>query len=192
MQPSRQHGRSEVVSFDPIATTTLEGVVGVGLVGVTAPWAERIEVAEKFGFGEIDFLPLGPLEPLREVAERARLDCPQPCPYGANCEVCAGRPITSLCFVIAAAPDDGVCAECGGSGEIVISDSVDGFWNCVACSGTGKALSSADVARELSGDTCVRLDVWQVTHGGVTISHYPTRAALAEHGLRAVIERLTR
>lgn len=175
----------------------LEGVAGVGLVGVTAPWAGRVEPCGYCSACRApqpagSYVPLDPLEPLRKVAERARVGEPCPCEHHPDpnrvCASCINRYTNSLRFVVACAPDDGVCAECGGSGEIVISDSVDGFWNCVACSGTGKALSSADVARELSGDTCVRLDVWQVTHGGVTISHYPTRADLDKHGLAATLK----
>jgi hypothetical protein len=60
-----------------VAVNGLEGVVGVGLVGVTAPWAEREECRCEgkalFGPCPHDRIPLGFLEPLRGVAERARV-----------------------------------------------------------------------------------------------------------------------
>ena len=114
----------------------LEGVAGVGLVGVTAPWAERGAVA----FGDVDeptsvyagavpplteHLPLGPLEPLRAVAERARVGRPCSTCGGSGiafdllgrkgpCKRCSAALAYPLRCVIACAPDDGVCGVCDG------------------------------------------------------------------------------
>ena len=105
MQPSRQHGRSEVVAFDPIATTT----DGRG-------WS-----------------------------------------YGPETDA------TPKAY------------------------SRDG---CAPCQGTGKALSSADVALELSGARSLYdgIDDFQATTGGLTVVHYPSRAALDKHGLAAALK----
>lgn len=182
----------------------LDGVVGVGLVGVTAPWAERrspiaqtLEEADA-GRGAPFPLPLGPLEPLRKVAERAR--------EGVLCCVCEGVPMIGkarcacagknytypLRFIIAAAPDDGVCAFCVEGLTLDMDDEP----LCRMCDGTGKALSSADVAYELTG---INADGSpdsglppRIDRGGVTVRSHETFAALTEHGLRSVIERLTR
>lgn len=182
----------------------LDSVTGIGFVGVTAPWAEpyrteppvldrmvaALEASRVYGGARVAHVPLGPLDPLRVLAERARRG--QMCAHescilsGQDC----GERVYPFRFVVACAPDDGVCVFCEGTGA-------HKGWlrpapDCSACAGTGKALSSADVARELSGDTCTRTDVWQVAHGGVTIRHYPTRVALIDLGLRAVVDRFTR
>ena len=65
-----------------IAEQGLDGVRGIGLVGVTAPWAERRERSceacmidgapcnTPSHWDDRRYRPLGPIEPLRSVAER--------------------------------------------------------------------------------------------------------------------------
>lgn len=181
----------------------LNGVVGVGLAGVTAPWAERrspltqtLEESDA-GRGAPFPLPLGPIEPLRAVVEMARVGEPCPCEHHPDpnrvCASCINRYARSLRLVIACAPDDGVCAACGGSGEERIEPPYVlelEIRDCATCGGTCGALSSADVALELSGERCPYdgIDDFQATTGGLTVIHYPTRAVLAEHGLAAVLK----
>ena len=187
----------------------LDGVAGVGLVGVTAPWAERGGCDDPAHKGAPCGRPLPSLEPLRAVAERARGgepcsecggsgDVRTPGTYAASlsaheygdsrCGSCLadGRAFP-LRLVVACSPDDGVCAKCCGFWR-------DGGPQCSVCSGTGKALSSAEVMFELSGERRLYegIDDFEATTGGLTTIHYPDRAALAEHGLRDVVERLTR
>ena len=47
---------------------------------------------------------------------------------------------------------------------------------------------------ELSGDRRLYdgIDDFEATTGALTAIHYPMRAVLTEHGLRTVVERLTR
>jgi len=185
-----------------VAERGIDGVRGIGLVGVTAPWAERrASTVREFWRSPHETttrLPLGPIEPLRAVAERARSGEPveRALVVGVGPEP-AGRyrgTRYSLRFIVACAPDDGVCPSggCGGRGWHY----GPGFSRpkCERCSGTGKSLSSADVARELSGERRLYdgIDDFEATTGGMTTIHYPTRAALAEHGLRAVVAGLTR
>jgi hypothetical protein len=105
------------------------------------------------------------------------------------------RKIDPLRLVVACAPDDGVCVVCEGTGA-------HKGWlrpapDCSACAGTGKALSSRRVAEELIGVPVERTRIGNThpqvfANGGCSAILYPTRAALDEHGLRAVVERLTR
>lgn len=181
----------------------LEGVTGVGLVGVTAPWAEREFCCSGCsGVGlrgpcPYDRTPLGPLEGLRAVAERARVGEPCPCEHHPDpnrvCASCINRHINSIRFVIACAPDDGVCGVCGGSGEERIEPPYvlePEIRDCATCGGTCGALSSADVALELSGERSLYegIDDFQATTGGLTVIHYPTRAELDKHGIAAVLK----
>ena len=191
----------------------LDGVAGVGLVGVTAPWAEREPLLHGPCFLQDcdhiieERLPLGPVEPLRAVAERARR-CAPLCP---SCRSERVRPDTDDCkhficacghaftptplrIVIACAPDDGVCRTCNGDGFVYGDAFCEGGSpeNCSECGGTGKALSSADVALELSGERALYdgIDDFQATTGGLTVIHYPPRPDLDKHGIAAVVGRL--
>lgn len=118
----------------------LDGVVGVGLVGVTAPWADRIQRVDSRHAQWPCALPLGPIEPLHAVAQRARVG--EPCPecggsgdirkpgsyvaslssheYGdPRCGACHGDGCAyALRCVIVCASDDGVCADCGSTGAV--------------------------------------------------------------------------
>ena len=191
----------------------LDGVAGIGLVGVTAPLAEPrcclchggktiatgltglldrklVPCPLCKGGASPPTLPLGPLEPLRKVAERARRGnlCPKHFYLhpDEHCEPSAH----GLNLVIAAAPDDGVCPCLDMGGPRIPWD------DCGMCNGTGKVLSSADVSYELTG---INADGSpdsglppRIDRGGVTVRSYETRAALTDHGLRTVIETLTR
>ena len=85
-------------------------------------------------------------------------------------------------LVVACAPDDGVCARCGGKAARQYREGSAYNMLCAPCHGTGKALSSSDVARELVTTNA----------GGAEVIEHATRAELNEHGLRAVVERFTR
>lgn len=172
----------------------LDGVAGIGLLGVTAPWAERIQRVDSRHAQWPCALPLGPLEPLRKVAERARVGEPCPCEHHPDpnrvCASCINRHIHSLRIVIACAPNDGPCKCLDMGGPRIPWD------DCGLCDGTGKVLSSAEVAYELTG---INADGSpdsglppRIDRGGVTVRSYETRAALTDHGLRTVIETLTR
>jgi hypothetical protein len=229
----------------------LDSVIGIGLVGVTAPWADRgtcygewvggsgghkrwercgapSDYVSSFDADDADPEPLcqkhfdalnpnvrdmwkparvllGPLEPLRSVAEMCRI--------GKPCRSCRGKGKDGGCkscqyngsfypwtFAIACASDDGACAACKGDGA-------HPGWvrgSCDLCDGDGECLSSSVVARELVGgettasvmpetSLCgpVRLQDYE-RHGGLEVFHYPTCAALIADSLRSVIERLTR
>lgn len=205
-----------------VAEHGLDGVTGVGLVSVTAPWAERWASVQAPRcpkcFGErtrpdtddckhwicacgwaFTPLPLGPLEPLRAVAERARRG--QMCAHescilsGQDC----GERVYPFRFVVACAPDDGVCVGCRGKAAHQYRKGSAYNMLCAPCLGTGKALSSADVAKELLGapnGADVRYSEGRpgtsARAGGLSVVSYQSRAALDEHGLRAVVERLTR
>lgn len=210
-----------------VAEHGLDGVAGVGLVGVTAPWAERTPrtcpacdtlgapCGSSIHYDDRRFLPLGPLEPLRAVAERAR--------KGESCNECNGRgdvripgshsaslsdheygdPRCGGCaatgrvfrprLVVACAPDDGVCPSpgCGGRGWHY----GPGFSRpqCDRCAGSGKALSSAEVACELLGR---RIPDSQSSDGDgameVFVWHPDDARRLVEFALPFVAERLTR
>lgn len=182
----------------------LDGVRGIGLVGVTAPCAERVPTYHAAcsipgcDHEESEALPLGPLEPLREVAERARRgdECTTDgCgavhhEYPVYCDECNMGQTFALKFVVACTPDDGVCRTCGGMGRVPCdaSNCIGADHECDVCNGTGKVLSSADVAAELVD----KLGVLRPNVGGASLFEYPSGAALTEHGLRAVIENLTR
>jgi hypothetical protein len=100
-----------------------------------------------------------------------------------------------LCLVIACATDDGVCSACGGKAAHQYREGSPYNMLCAPCQGTGKALSSRDVAAELVGSLPGPWTANPATFGGadgVQGLLYPTRAALDEHGLRAVIARLAR
>jgi hypothetical protein len=106
---------------------------------------------------------------------------------------CASGTIYPLRLIIACAPDDGVCAKCGGNGILEVSHDVDasGVEACPKCSvdgqpGSGKALSSNDVALELGLEPMAGVSCGG--SGGLLYLHHPTKADLTEHGLRAVLE----
>lgn len=69
---------------------------------------------------------------------------------------------------------------------------------CPECVGTVKSLSSRDVQIELTGvevsKTSARSAYVGALHedGGLSVVAYTTRAAINDHGLRAVVERITR
>jgi len=221
-----------------IETHGLDGVAGVGLVGVTAPWAARrmcpacrskplesrtaanSPMNRAIARGETHYtcglcrgscVQIGPLEPLRGVAERARR-CASLCP---SCRSERVRPDTDNCthfvcvcghaftstpirLVIACAPDDGVCAGCKGVGVVCEAHAPDDCdcESCECCDGRGECLSSANVACELVGDPmrAVTPDVacYRDVYGGIKTLQYESRDALAEHGLCDVVERLAR
>lgn len=210
----------------------LEGVAGVGLVGVTAPWAERgacygewlggsgghkrwkrcnapADYVSSFDADDADPEPLcqkhfdslhpksremwkpawvllGPLEPLRKVAERAREGI-APCFCGSKLGCAKGPVGYPLRIVVACAPDDGVCVLCKGRGRQGSAWDVEGSYDCPVCGGEGKALSSADVAAELLGQGG---DVrWEMAiNGGLSTQMYPTRVELDKHGLAAALK----
>jgi hypothetical protein len=129
------------------------------------------------------------------VAERARRYCR--CDgsrtfRNGRCSLC-GSP-RYLCFVIACAPDDGVCATCHASGGVKREMyGPTAAYVCPACSGSGKAISSAEVASELTGINPPQVEpghVARVRGRGMSVCWYGTSVALDEHGLRAVVERL--
>jgi hypothetical protein len=108
-----------------VAEHGLDGVQGIGLVGVTAPWAERLQgrcskhyhlCGDEACDPTEHRLPLGPLEGLRVAVERARRG--QMCAHescilsGQDC----GERVYPFRFVVACAPDDGVCVACEGTG----------------------------------------------------------------------------
>lgn len=209
----------------------IEGVRAVVCVGATAPLAEREATCRRCGesveraevgrrcrahFGTTLRLQLGPLDPLRAVADMARnitcekwrYDthelCTQPATHILDHafmpkaqRVCTKhgegewndsvlKPFVPIRLVIACAPDDGVCAACKGRGRQGSAWDTEGSYDCPTCDGTGKALSSADVARELGIDPMAGVSVGG--SGGLSYLNHPTRAALAEHGLRAALE----
>lgn len=66
--------------------------------------------------------------------------------------------------------------------------------DCDSCQGTGKALASAAVAFEFLNQQGLWDDVdsLESREGGLVVVKYASSADLDKHGLRAVIERLTR
>lgn len=221
-----------------LAEDGLEGVSAVVLVGPEAPWAERLPSprpvdcdCEKWcarcegtqmlcswcgeAWGRIcdpakhhQGLSLGPLEPLRAVAERAKT--------GTACEGCGGRGYYlgldndcdecgghgrsyTFCLIIAAHPEPMKCEACGGAKVVGSVGGLDGEIlkstrreRCPVCCGTGKALGSAEVARELAGpapDRVVLCTGEQVAiprverTGSFVVLHYAALAALEEHAL---------
>ncbi len=129
MQPSRQHDGSRVVAIGDFPSDRYH-----------------------YRVARVD---LGPLEPLREAAERARVGASCKACSGAGwryrdgkqCPRCAGRKrIYPLRLVVACAPDDGVCLGCGGEGKRYVEGGFAGLGRarpCWDCSGTGKALSGS-------------------------------------------------
>jgi hypothetical protein len=182
----------------------LDGVVAVVLVGPSTPWAERVP-AMVGGMPPIggggqprdetwtpryeDRRPLGPLDPLRAVAERARLDCSNPCPDANHCEVCGGHPRDPLRLIITAHPEAELCAACDGDGILFVDAPLRKdrtFKDCPVCTTTGRALGSAEIARELVTFTYRETGVW-LGEGGVSIIEYDTRAAHDSHALAAAL-----
>lgn len=196
----------------------LEGVAAVVLVDPAAPWAERTkkQSCPACGFPGCDGpgctcpchprLPLTALEPLRAVAEMAiygeRCKAPR-CTgdfEGTNdrtCEVCGDLPVNQLRLVLAVCPEAPRCTA-DGCDELglVPADTIDGepMWKpCTACSGTGRMLSSAEVARELTGIAteygALRAgDAPEISsEGAATVIRYPERSALLAHGLEAAL-----
>jgi hypothetical protein len=194
---------------DPLAH--LAPVRAVVLVGPTAPWAERVNCSncnptlrvvgppwpEKVEHTAI--IPcdqcdgsgrrraLGPMEPLRAWAEMAR--------DGAmRTKTVEGGAITSehhypLRLIVTAHPEPAPCATCGGSG----SRRFNGHWGrpCPVCSGTGRALGPAEVARELIGversNTCDVDSVWRERGRGTTALVYATREAHDREAVRTAL-----
>lgn len=173
-----------------------EGAEAVGLVGVTAPWAERGGCDDPAHKGAPCSRPLPSIEPLRAAAERARVGEPVEravtgvgrAPIGMS----HGRSYP-LHLVIACAPDDGVCANCKRG--YWARD--PGEWAPVCdCKGRG-ALSSKAVADELIRST-TRADVTAINHGGpiqqtwggLTMISYPTASVLSSHGIQAALKAL--
>lgn len=183
----------------------LEGVAAVVLIAPSAPWAER-----RWSYGAdgtaaprahtlAERLPLGPLEPLRAVAERAR-DLP---PNADPTWVRVGLGIPKI--IIACHPEPAKCRECGGRGWHYVEatkERPDIYRRppCESCSGTGKALGLQDIAAELGG---VAIPSVRAEHTGpvitgvsvgLTVVSYPTRAAHDDHAiaeaLRLVLDRV--
>lgn len=235
-----QHAGTLAAAWTSFSEQARAAVRVVVLVGPTAPWAEQRCSCRQFfdgcaGLcGDDAHLPLGPLEPLRAVAEMAR--CTWTCgdwvgddgkpeaPTVHTCTALATRlsavyeratvavcdvnhekltpwggwdsddvePLRGPRLIITAHPEREACAGCGGKGERAFAP---GHWiavcdNCVdhkTGHGTGRALGSAEVARELSGDASAREDIWQRTDGGLTTTHYPSRVAHDEHALQAAL-----
>jgi hypothetical protein len=165
-----------------------KGVRAVVLIAPVAPWAERSIDPH---WGGMDRTPLGPLEPLRAWADRAR-GC-EACrrkaarlgndPWG--CERCLllGKPLP-LRLVITAHPEAVPCTNCGGSG----SRRFNGHWGrpCSVCSGTGRALGPADVARELIGETPIQ---YGDKANGLFYLRFTTRAEHDREAIRAALRR---
>lgn len=173
------------------------------VIGATAPWAERrtssIREFWRSADEPMERLPLGPLEPLRSVATMARdkhercLECKRSC--GRSCSCRCHRPLR---LILAVAPDDGVCPSpgCGGRGWHY----GPGFSRptCERCAGTGKALSSANVARELLGapnGADVRYSEGRpgtvARIGRLHVVSFQSSADLDEHGLTASFKIVT-
>lgn len=202
------------VSEDP------RNIAAVVLVDPVAPWAERPRHLNPCPVGkhcedpychykgncscgvgdDVPRLPLGPLEPLREVVEIVREgDCAnfKSAPgsiHSTTCVKCMfsltlhnrhepGTRIWSrpgLRLVIACHPEPVACAECGGSGQRTarLDDGTRVFASCKYCR-TGKALGSAEVASELLGAPLGHPTVAaRFTRGGLTIIQYSSREAL--------------
>ena len=96
-------------------------------------------------------LPLGPLEALRGPAERSRSG--EPCRHPACMAFGNECIVYPLRLVLAVCPEATPCEACGGDGRLGYVDRVGQRLGdaCAACSGTGRALSSAEVASELLG-----------------------------------------
>jgi hypothetical protein len=208
-----------------IAEHGLDGVAGIGLVGPEAPWAERKALcacgidlhdvgADDRGWcrfcGCVDVvrrLPLGPLETLRAVADRARERC-YGCDNTGTARANFGQANAAwfcpdcIRLVLSCHPEPARCAECRGQGDSNVCDicGVDedgqndcGYSGaCADCSGTGRALGSSEVATEMSGSDAAHACAIHLsyTDGGLSVLTYPTRAAHDEHAIKAVIERL--
>lgn len=197
-----------------VAGRGLDGVRAVVLVESSAPWAERTkkQSCPACGFPGCDGpgctcpchprIPLGPIEPLRAVAERARegercstCNGAGDIPFGSGdrCQVCdpdggdgdgRGR-VYPLRLVLAACPEAPTCEACATWPSHL-------RWGCATCSGTGRMLSSAEVARELGWEPLANLPqivdgCHAFTTGGLSALSYPTRTALLEHGLEAAL-----
>lgn len=198
-----------------LSKPALERAETTVVIGATAPWAEpRCMTCDGHGSYLTDGLtrqtacpdcehpnlvkrlPLGPLKPLRGVAERARdehercLECKRSC--GRSCSCRCHRPLR---LVLAVAPDDGVC-DCKWKPGSGYSNQADGV--CLTCAGTGKALSSADVARELLGapnGADVRYSEGRpgtvAQFGQLHVVSFQSTADLDEHGLTAAFKIVT-
>ncbi len=152
-------------------------------------------------------LPLGPLEPLRAVAEMARtkahmtrlscsscswcgdyLDRPEGGAWPwTKCGRCGSEPLVKAkspgwCFpfrlVVACHSEPAKCAACAGRGRQGSAWDRDGSYDCNVCSGTGKALGSAEIANELAGRIMPDEVRFAEIFGGLSIINYPSRAAL--------------
>jgi len=155
------------------------GLRGVVLVDPVAPYAARRRVHVAQGHGPecyVDEIPLGPLERFRRIAEACR-----------NGEPWADGEPSRLRFVIACSPVAQRCAECAANtvpGWVSVAFS-RAHQPCCACGGTGRMLSSAEVAHELSGGTTVpRGGLWLGrlwSSGGMSVMTYADRGKLALH-----------
>ncbi len=182
------------------------------MIAPETAWAERERCDGCLPDGTCDgagsVLPLGPIEPLRKVAERARNnkacnECGKPATVthpsiGTFCEACA--PVSDnwsgllpLKFIIVCSPESAMCAACDGAGwgrktrltvggAILLSSSE----NCAVCAGTGKALGSAEIASELLGRhivPCAGRGPVNAGLGGLSVLLYNSRAELDEHAI---------
>lgn len=191
-----------------LSKPALDRAETIVVIGATAPWAEREECMceGKALFGPCPHagIPLGPLEPLRAAAEMARAgeECPIHLGDADGCDgepmFCSGGRTYPLRLVIACTPDDGVCPSpgCGGRGWHY----GPGFSRpkCERCSGSGKALSSANVARELlrapNGADVRYSEGRQGTIariGRLHVVSFQSSADLDEHGLTAAFKIVT-
>lgn len=170
----------------------LDGVAAIVLVAPSAPWASRVRpkwapcgLLDHDGSCGCDgYVPLGPLEPLRAVAERARLGVCDSCQF-----VYGPGHIEAPCkhtarLVVTAHPELVKCEACGGIGQLRRRGDFVEWRPCAACSGTGRALGPADVAREMCGLTLADLTAVPATDGealvhvagGISILQWRTRA----------------
>jgi hypothetical protein len=112
-------------------------------------------------------------------------------PVDGYCKVCDNTGHEPIRLVVACAPDDGVCDACVEG----LTFDMDDEPLCRRCDGLGKALSSANVAKEVCGFEFDRpaMANWRTRIvGGVSVVSFLTAKHLTEDGLRAVVEGLTR
>lgn len=165
------------------------------LLGPVAPWAERAAGG----------LPLGPLEPLRAVAERARRACSGCDSAGSievqrngiatgarsKCSMCGGAQAVRL--IVTAHPERINCEAWGGTGQKPRTWTdwhADPMPACKECrGGTRKPLGPAEIADELIGEAKATDYGVAEIFGGLEVLTYQSRS---DHDGRAVVDALRR
>lgn len=198
------------------ARDTVPRVRALILLAPTAPWAEATTVAGRCVSVDGDWwhtpgscrgcrLDLGPLESPRGWFERGRRSyesphCPEDCSICASGQGTCGPGLAAdaqrLVRIIATCHQEAEICSCSWGAGSGYSNQASGV--CQKCHGTGKALGSAEVVRELVGsrapDDTIGGDAspyaWE-RYGGVEAITYPTRADHDREALGEVLRRLT-